>query len=89
LVIIGDGALRELGAKILEAAGTPGEEAAWVSDCLVLSNLKGVDSHGVQQIPGYVKAIEDGFLKPGAKATLLEGARRRVSMTGTGATATP
>ena len=72
LVIIGDGALRELGAKILEAAGTPREEAAWVSDCLVLSNLKGVDSHGVQQIPGYVKAIEDGFLKPGAKATLLE-----------------
>lgn len=72
LVIIGDGALRELGAKILEAAGTPGEEAVWVSDCLVLSNLKGVDSHGVQQIPGYVKAIEDGFLKPGAKATLLE-----------------
>ena len=71
MVIIGDGALRKMGAKIFEAAGTPSEEAAWVSDCLVLSNLKGVDSHGVQQIPGYVKAIEDGFLKPGAKATLL------------------
>ncbi len=56
LVIIDDGPLRELGAKILEAAGTPCEEAALVSECLVLSNLKGVDSHGVQQIPGYVKA---------------------------------
>jgi len=72
LVMIDDGPLRELGAKILEAAGTPGEEATWVSECLVLSNLKGVDSHGVQQIPGYVKAIEDGFLKPGARATPLE-----------------
>ena len=72
MVMIDDGPLRELGAKILEAAGTPVEEAAWVSECLVLSNLKGVDSHGVQQIPGYVKAIEEGFLKPGARATLLE-----------------
>jgi uncharacterized oxidoreductase len=70
--MIDDGPLRELGAKTLIAAGTPVEEAAWVSECLVLSNLKGVDSHGVQQIPGYVKAIEDGFLKPGAGATLLE-----------------
>ncbi|MGD2200944.1 MAG: Ldh family oxidoreductase [Candidatus Bathyarchaeota archaeon] len=72
MVVINHKLLTEFGAKILEAAGTPAEEAAWVSECLVLSNLKGVDSHGVQQIPGYVKAIEDGFLKPGMSPTLLE-----------------
>jgi LDH2 family malate/lactate/ureidoglycolate dehydrogenase len=72
LVIITDMMLRELGAKTLEAAGTQPEEAAWVADCLVLSNLKGIDSHGVQQVPGYVKAIEDGFLKPGAELETLE-----------------
>jgi LDH2 family malate/lactate/ureidoglycolate dehydrogenase len=72
LVILTDEQLRELGTKIFEAMGTPNEEAAWVAECLVLSNLKGVDSHGVQQIPGYVKAIQEGTLKPGAKLTLLK-----------------
>jgi uncharacterized oxidoreductase len=71
LVVATDSMLRDLGAKILEAAGTPLDEAVWVADCLVLSNLKGVDSHGIQLIPGYVKDIQDGFLKPGVKIKLL------------------
>jgi len=72
MVILTDSQLRELGIKIFEAAGVLHDEATWVADCLVLSNLKGVDSHGVQQIPGYVKHIEDGFLKPGAEITLVK-----------------
>ena len=72
MVIVSEVELRGLCEETLRAAGTPPEEAAWVSDCLVLSNLKGVDSHGVQQIPGYVKAIEDGFLRPGQRPTLIE-----------------
>jgi len=72
MVIVSDGMLREFVTEILKAAGTPVEEAAWVADCLVLSNLKGVDSHGVQQIPGYVRSIQDGRLKPGAELTLLK-----------------
>lgn len=71
LVIVTDKMLRELGVEVLVAAGTPAEEAAWVAECLVLSNLKGVDSHGVMQIPGYVKAINEGFLKPGAEPRLI------------------
>jgi LDH2 family malate/lactate/ureidoglycolate dehydrogenase len=72
MVVISDESLREFTAKILVAAGTEQEEADWVADCLVLSNLKGVDSHGVQQIPGYVKEIEDGILNPGAGPTLIQ-----------------
>jgi LDH2 family malate/lactate/ureidoglycolate dehydrogenase len=72
LVIVNDSNLREFCKRILVAAGTPEEEAEWVADCLVLSNLKGVDSHGVQQIPGYVKAIEDGFLKPGQRIEVVK-----------------
>jgi len=71
LVVATDRMLRDLGTEILKAAGTPQDEAAWVAECLVLSNLKGVDSHGVRLIPGYVKDIQDGFLKPGAKIGLL------------------
>jgi LDH2 family malate/lactate/ureidoglycolate dehydrogenase len=71
LVIVNDKKLTKLGKEILEATGTTPKEAAWVSNCLVLSNLKGVDSHGVQQIPGYVESIQKGYLKPGAKPTLI------------------
>lgn len=72
MVIVTEDILKELTAEIFEYAGAPKDEADWVAHCLVLSNLKGVDSHGVQQIPGYVKAIKDGFLKPGANLRLLK-----------------
>jgi LDH2 family malate/lactate/ureidoglycolate dehydrogenase len=72
LVILNDITLKELTTDILVAAGTKLHEAEWVAECLVLSNLKGVDSHGVQQIPGYVKEIQNGLLKPGAEIKLIK-----------------
>ena len=72
MVIFNDVNLEEFTKVILMAAGTPEAEAEWVADCLVLSNLKGVDSHGVQLIPGYVKAIEEGYLKPGQKIEVIK-----------------
>jgi LDH2 family malate/lactate/ureidoglycolate dehydrogenase len=72
MVVIKDTILKEIGKDILIAAGTNKAEADWVSECLVLSNLKGVDSHGVQQIPGYVRAIQNGILRPGAEIKLLK-----------------
>jgi LDH2 family malate/lactate/ureidoglycolate dehydrogenase len=72
MVIVSDVMLREFVTEILKAAETPEEEATWVTDCLVLSNVKGVDSHGVQQIPGYVKAIQEGHLKPGAELKVVK-----------------
>ena len=71
VIILGE-TLQKIGIDILVAAGTSEAEAAWVAECLVLSNLKGVDSHGVQQLPGYVKAIQKGALRPGAKVKLLK-----------------
>jgi len=72
MVILTDKQLQELGTKTFVAVGVPEDEAAWVTDCLVRSNLKGVDSHGVQQIPAYVKHVRSGKVKPGAKITLLK-----------------
>ena len=72
LVVVTDKQLQELGTKTFMAVGVPKDEAAWVTDCLVKSNLKGVDSHGVQQIPGYVKMIQAGRTTPGAKIKLLK-----------------
>lgn len=72
MVIVTDKQLQELGTKTFMAAGVPKDEAAWVTDCLVKSNLKGVDSHGVQQIPSYVKMVQGGRVKPGARINLLK-----------------
>lgn len=72
MIIISDKKLREFSSKILQAAETSKDEADWVAECLVLSNLKGVDSHGVQQIPGYVKNIEEGSLVPGSKISVVQ-----------------
>ena len=53
-------------AQLMEAAGTPLPKARLVADGLVSSNLRGVDSHGIQLLPVYVEQIERGDLDPKA-----------------------
>jgi len=64
--------LQDYGCRVFEAAGVSADEAAWVTDCLVRANLKGVDSHGIQQVPGYVKGVQAGRIKPGMKMKILK-----------------
>jgi len=63
--------LRRLSEEIFTAYGAPVEEARLVSEFLVKANLCGHDSHGVIRVIQYVKAIEDGILKPGAKIDVI------------------
>jgi uncharacterized oxidoreductase len=50
-------------ANIVRAMGSSASEAQTVAHNLVLSNLKGHDSHGVGMIPRYVEAFLEGSLK--------------------------
>jgi len=52
--------LREIAQRILEAAGASRKGALLAADAMVAANLRGVDSHGVQLLPAYVKQIETG-----------------------------
>jgi LDH2 family malate/lactate/ureidoglycolate dehydrogenase len=65
-------ALKELCIAILEAAGTPGDEAEVVADIVVRANLRGIDSHGVRNIPRYIKEIKSGDIHPGASIKILK-----------------
>ena len=65
-------ALRQLTCRILSAAGADRSNAEEVAEHLVLANLKGVDTHGIWHIPGYVKAIRAGQLAPEQKPGILE-----------------
>jgi hypothetical protein len=53
--------------KTFMAVGVPKDEAAFVTDCLVRANLKGVDSHGVQQIQGTSSSSKQGRSSQGQK----------------------
>ena len=56
--------LRKYGAAIFAAAGFPADQGRDVTDHLVDSNLVGHDSHGIIRLPGYVKSVRDGSMKP-------------------------
>ena len=63
--------LMSLSNEIFTSWGTPISDAQIVSEHLVESNLRGIDSHGVIRIPQYVEDIEQGRVLPGAP--VLEG----------------
>jgi ureidoglycolate dehydrogenase (NAD+) len=48
---------------VLESKRVPPEDARIVSDCLVMANLSGIDSHGVIRLAHYVRRLELGSIK--------------------------
>jgi hydroxycarboxylate dehydrogenase B len=62
--------LRTIAARIFQAGGSAPAEATIVADHLVDSNLSGHDSHGVGMIPGYLRNLANGSLKPNAKGRI-------------------
>ena len=50
--------------QILEGAGVPPRKAKVTAACLVASNLRGVDSHGIQLLPFYVDQLLAGEMDP-------------------------
>ena len=51
---------------VFRAVGAPEEDARITARIIVESNLAGHDSHGVVSVPGYVAAIRNGWIVPGA-----------------------
>ena len=62
--IVPEPALTDFVVQLLAAAGLPPADAGLVAKVLVWSNLRGVDSHGVLRIPGYLARVENGLNNP-------------------------
>ena len=60
-------ALRAVVERVMEAGGCPTEERKIVASLLVEANLYGHDSHGIQMLYKYMKALQSGYVTPGAK----------------------
>lgn len=65
--------LGRLGRALLAAAGCGPDEAGVVIDHLVEASLKGHDSHGIGNLPGYLRRLHAGTSRPGqAPVTILD-----------------
>ena len=64
--------LTEFAVSIFERLGARPEKARETADHLVLSNLKGHDSHGVGMIPNYVGSAQRGGLQVNADAKIIK-----------------
>ncbi|MEX2430873.1 MAG: Ldh family oxidoreductase [Dehalococcoidia bacterium] len=74
--------LRGFVSKVLQAYETPPADADFVAEILVEADLRGVDSHGVTRLSGYVGMLDRGYINPlptikvvseDAACTVLEG----------------
>ncbi|MGY5874673.1 MAG: Ldh family oxidoreductase [Candidatus Thorarchaeota archaeon] len=52
--------------RVMTRMGVPVEGSRHIADNLVLSNLRGIDSHGVARLPWYVTGIKEGYILPKA-----------------------
>lgn len=62
-------AAHDFSIDLLTCAGVSREHASLVADSLVLADLRGVDTHGINRLPGYLARIKTGALnsKPALK----------------------
>jgi len=47
---------------LLAAHNVPGEDAAIIAGCLVSADLRGVDTHGICRLPGYLERVRKGLI---------------------------
>jgi len=53
---------RSFAARVLVANGLPPDDARTVAECLVRADLRGVDTHGLQYLPHYLKRVRMGLI---------------------------
>jgi LDH2 family malate/lactate/ureidoglycolate dehydrogenase len=59
--------LRAWTQTLIEAIGTPSDIASDVADVLLVSDRRGIASHGTARLPNYVALVEAGVLEPAAR----------------------
>ena len=71
MIVFSAEVLTRFAADILMAAGVAPDKAAITAEGLIASNLRGVDSHGLQLLPFYIEQILGGEMDPKADGQVL------------------
>src|SRR5205085_10856601 len=64
-------ALTEYAPTCLQWAGMPPDDAAIGTENLVRADLRGIDTHGVNRLAGYVRSLKAGRLNPRPQLRIL------------------
>lgn len=59
-----EAAARDLAYRLLTAHDVPSADAATITDCLIRADLRGVDTHGITRLPGYLDRVRRGLIAP-------------------------
>lgn len=70
-VVVDERSLAVAVARLFEAVGVAPASAAGIAEVLVSADLRGVESHGVQFAPRYVRGIARGLLNAHPKITVV------------------
>ena len=70
-ILISTADLTLFAAQLLEAVRVPPAKAQLMAESLVASNLRGVDSHGVQLLPYYLEQLEWGDMDANADGRVI------------------
>lgn len=70
-MLIEENKLRNFTKSIFISIGCPKNEAELAADVLVSADLRGVDSHGVARLDGYVRLYDQGRLNPNPEIKII------------------
>jgi len=56
--------LQEFSSRVFESFGVPGQEAELAAEVLALSDLRGIDTHGIARLFSYYGLLKDGRINP-------------------------
>lgn len=77
-------ALAELVRALFQQAGMGAAHAAWITDCLVNNDLRGVVSHGTRQVTAYVDHFRAGRLTPTPEVVVTDESPTTLTVDGGG-----
>ena len=72
LIRVPNRALDRFTHQVLNGLGVPPNDASIAADVLGQANLRGVDTHGIDLLPGYVSRIKQGIVKTEPRIKVLK-----------------
>ena len=76
--------LRDFAGVCFKAAGLRGDHAEQLAELLTNSDLRGVHSHGLRQVPGYCESLRDKLINPNPNCQVLKETATAVLIDGDG-----
>ncbi|KAK4207298.1 malate dehydrogenase [Rhypophila decipiens] len=71
-ILVSSTAATKFTTSLLTASSVPPHSAQTIADALVLADLRGVESHGINRLPSYLARLRAGILSPTAEPTLTQ-----------------